>query len=117
MKLRQKKKLLKQLEGIEDFRRHREQIVYPLHEILFMSLLGLLKGYVTFKDLHSYISKNKENKIFKKLFNKKKIRVPVRSTLHRILSNVSYDGMEIVFLTESASTREIFLVNMLKAKI
>ena len=97
MKLRQKKKLLKQLEGIEDFRRHREQIVYPLHEILFMSLLGLLKGYVTFKDLHSYISKNKENKIFKKLFNKKKIRVPVRSTLHRILSNVSYDGMEIVF--------------------
>ena len=75
MKIRQKKKLLKQLENIEDFRRHREQIVYPLHEILFLSLFGLLKGYVTFKDLHFYISKNKDNKIFKKLFNKKKIRV------------------------------------------
>jgi len=39
MKFRLKKKLLKQLEAIADFRRHREQIVYPLHEILFMSLL------------------------------------------------------------------------------
>ena len=97
MKIRQKKKLLKQLENIEDFRRHREQIVYPLHEILFLSLFGLLKGYVTFKDLHFYISKNKDSKIFKKLFNKKKIRVPVRSTLHRILSNVSYDGIEEQF--------------------
>jgi hypothetical protein len=34
MKLRQKKKLLRQLESIVDFRRHREQIVYPLSEIL-----------------------------------------------------------------------------------
>jgi len=31
------------------------------------------------------------------LFNKKKIRVPVKSTLHRILSNVSYDGIEEQF--------------------
>jgi len=44
MKSRQKKKLFKQLEKMEDFRRHREQIVYPQAEILFMSLLGLLKG-------------------------------------------------------------------------
>ena len=117
MKIRQKKKLLKQLESIKDFRRHREKIVYPLHEILFVSLLGLMKGYVTFDELHFYFVKNKENKIFKKLFNKKKIRVPVRSTLHRILSNVNYDGLEIVFLTESASTREIILINMQKVKI
>ena len=47
--------------------------------------------------MHFYFTKNKDNKLFQKLFNKKKIRVPVRSTLHRILSNVSYDGLEIVF--------------------
>ena len=97
MKLRQKKKLLKALEGIEDFRKHSEQIVYPLSEILFVSLFGLLKGFLTFDDLHFYFSTNKENKIFKKLFCKEKIRVPSRSTFHRILSNVSYDGLEIVF--------------------
>ena len=97
MKSKQKKQLLKQLGSIEDFRRHREQIVYPLHEILFITLFGLLKGYVTFKDLHFYISKNKDNKLFKRLFKKDKIRVPVISTLHRILSNVSYDGLEVVF--------------------
>jgi len=97
MKFRVKKKLLKQLEGIEDFRRRRDQIIYPLSEILFTSLLGLIKGYVTFDELHFYFTKNKDNKLFKKLFNKKKIRVPVRSTLHRILSNVSHDGLETVF--------------------
>ncbi len=97
MKFRIKKKLLKQLESIEDFRRHREQIVYPLSEILFMSLFGLLKGYVTFKDLYFYIKMNKDNKIFKKLFKNQKIRVPCKSTLHRILSNVSHDELEIVF--------------------
>jgi len=97
MKVRQKKKLLKQLEGIEDFRRDRDQIVYPLYEILFISLFGLIKGHLTFDDLHFYFTKNKSNKIFKKLFNKDKIRVPCRSTLHRILSNVSYDELELRF--------------------
>ena len=97
MKFRVKKKLLKQLEDIEDFRRRRDQMVYPLHEILFISLLGLIKGYVTFDELHFYFTKNKDNKLLKKLFNKKKIRVPVRSTLHRILSNVSHNELEIVF--------------------
>ena len=97
MKLRQKKKLLKQLGEITDFRRHREQIVYPLAEVLFMSLFGLIKGHLTFDELHFYFSVNKENKILKKLFATKKIRVPSRSTLHNILSNVSYDALEIVF--------------------
>ena len=97
MKSRQKKKLFKQLEKMEDFRRHREQIVYPQAEILFMSLFGLLKGHTTFKELHFYLSFNKDNKLFKKLFNKTKIRIPVRSTLHRILTNVNHNQLEIVF--------------------
>ncbi len=97
MKFRVKKKLFKQLGMIKDFRSHREQIVYPLDEILFVSLFGLLKGHVTFKDLQFYFKMNKDNKIFKKLFKKSQTRVPCRSTLHRILSNVSYDGLEVVF--------------------
>jgi len=60
--------------------------------------MGLITGYTTFDDIHFYFTKNKENKLLQKLFNKKKIRVPVRSTLHRILSNVSYDGLEVVFI-------------------
>jgi predicted transposase YbfD/YdcC len=97
MKIKQKKKLLKQLESIEDFRRHRDQIVYPLSEILFMSLFALIKGDTTFSEIHFTMSCNKENKIFKKLFGKTKIRIPSRSTLHRILMNTSNDGLEVVF--------------------
>jgi len=97
MKIRQKKRLLKLLEGIEDFRRHRDQIVYPLHEILFMSLFALVKGDTTFSEIHFTMSINKDNKIFKKLFGKKKIRIPSRSTLHRILMNTNNDELEVVF--------------------
>lgn len=43
------------------------------------------------------MSCNKDNKIFKKLFSKTKIRVPSRSTLHRILMNTCNDGLEVVF--------------------
>ena len=97
MKIKQKKKLLKALKGIKDFRQHKAQIVYPLHEVLFVSLFGLAKGYTKFKDLYIYYKFNKENKLLKKLFKTKKIRVPCKSTFHRILSNVSYDGLEVVF--------------------
>lgn len=97
MKVRQKKKLLKLFKEMDDFRRHREQIVYPLNEVLFICLFGLIKGYVTFDDLHFYYTKNKDNKLFKKLLNTNKIRVPSRSTIHNILSNVSYDELETVF--------------------
>ena len=97
MKMRKKKELFKQLEKMKDFRRHREQIIYPQAEILFMSLFGLLKGHTTFKELQIYLSFNKDNKIFKKIFGKKKIRIPVRSTLHRILTNVYHNQLEIVF--------------------
>ena len=42
MKIRQKKILLKLFDEIKDFRRHREQIVYPLSEILFSNYKDLL---------------------------------------------------------------------------
>ena len=85
MKIRQKKILLNLLECIEDFRRHRDQIVYPLSEILFMALYALIKGDTTFSEIHFTMSCNKNNKIFKKLFGKTKSRIPSRSTLYRIL--------------------------------
>ena len=97
MKIRNKKKLLKQLECIEDFRRHREKIVYPLHEILFMVLFSLIKGDTTFSEIHFTMSFYRDSKIFKKLFGKTKIRIPSRSTLHRILMNTSNDALETVF--------------------
>jgi len=97
MKIKEKKRLLKSLECIEDFRRHRDQIVYPLSEILFMTLFALLKGDTTFSEIHFTMSFNKDNKIFKKLFGKTKIRIPSRSTLHRILMNTCNDELEVVF--------------------
>jgi hypothetical protein len=36
-------------------------------------------------------------KLYKKMFGNKKFRVPSRSTLHNILSNISYDGLEVTF--------------------
>ena len=44
--------------------------------------------------LHRFL---RPEKVLKKLFKTNKIRVPCRSTFHRILSNVSYDGLEVVF--------------------
>jgi CRISPR/Cas system endoribonuclease Cas6 (RAMP superfamily) len=52
MKIDKKVKLLEQLKTITDFRKDKHKIEYPLHEIIFRSLFGLLKGNLTFVDLH-----------------------------------------------------------------
>ena len=41
---------------------------------------------------------NSDNKIFLKLFNKKKIDIPCESTLHRILVNTDNEALEKVFV-------------------
>ena len=41
-----------------------------------MSLFGLLKGFVTFKDLQTWMQYQENNEIFKKLFKKEKVNVP-----------------------------------------
>ena len=46
--MKQKKALLKQLGNIKDFREHEGKIIYPLSEIIFITLFGILKGYTTF---------------------------------------------------------------------
>ena len=98
MKYRQKKELLKKLETLEDFRTHTGKIIYPLSEVLFMALFGLLKGKVTFESLHDWMELNATNSILLKLFNKEEsIAIPSESTLHRILVNVDNDEFEKIF--------------------
>jgi len=85
MKIEKKAVLLEQLKILTDFRKDKHKIEYPLHEIIFMSLFGLLKGFVTFKDLQRWMQYQENNEIFKKLFKKEKVNVPSRSTLHHLL--------------------------------
>jgi predicted transposase YbfD/YdcC len=96
------KKLLKSLRNIEDFRVDTHKVKYPLEEVLFLTLIGLTKGYVTFKDLHTWMKFNNTNSILNKLLNKEKIAIPSISTLNRILINVDNNELEKVF-------REYFL--------
>ena len=97
MKIKSKKRLLKQLETITDFRTDRHKIEYVLSEVLFMSLFGLLKGYVTFKELHCWMEYNEHNSLFKKLFEKTEIKIPSLSTLHNLLMNTDNNELEVVF--------------------
>ena len=88
MKLKQKTLLLQELKTIKDFRVDKHKILYPLHEILFMTLFALLKGNTTFKEIQLWMEFAKNNTILKKLFEKKDIQVPCKSTLHCILINI-----------------------------
>jgi len=97
MKMKKKKELLEALKNVSDFRVDKYKIEYPLHEILFMSLFGLLKGYLTYKDLHGWMQYQMNNEQFKKLFGKEKIEIPSRSTLHNLLMNSDNNELEIVF--------------------
>ncbi len=97
MKIDKKVELLKQLRTLTDFRKDEHKIEYPLHEVIFMSLFGLLKGFVTYKDLNTWMQYQEHNEIFKKIFNKEKINVPSRSTLHLLLMNIDNNELEVIF--------------------
>jgi len=97
MKMKNKKELIKALKKISDFRVDKHKIEYPLYEVLFMTLFGLLKGYLTYKDLHGWMQYQENNELFKKLFGKDKINIPSRSTLHNLLMNTDNNELEKVF--------------------
>jgi hypothetical protein len=97
MKIKQKKRLLKEFEKLTDFRTHFYKIKYKLSEILFMSVFALLKGNSTYQDIQIWMIHNKENTLFLKLFEKDKIKIPSRSTLHNILINTDNNELESVF--------------------
>lgn len=62
-----------------------------------MALFGLLKGNITFTDIHCWMQYNQNNDIFKKLFKKDKVNIPSRSTLHNLLMNTDNDELEVIF--------------------
>ncbi len=63
-----------------------------------MTLLGLLKGKVTFEAIHDWMGANSDNKLFLNILNKKeKLDIPSESTLHRILINVDNNELEAIF--------------------
>lgn len=92
-----KKELIKALKEVSDFRKDEHKIEYPLYEILFMTLFGLLKGYLTYKELHGWMQYQENNELFKKLFEKDKVDIPSRSTLHHLLMNTDNNELEVVF--------------------
>lgn len=97
MQQSRKEKLLEALKEIPDYRVDTGKIEYPLHEVLFMSLFALIKGNTTFKDIHAWVTYNKESDILKALFAKEKITVPSRSTLHALLINTDNNALEQIF--------------------
>ena len=51
MKLKYKKQLLDKLKGMTDIRKHSYKIVYPLHEVVFMTLFAMIRGNVIYDDI------------------------------------------------------------------
>lgn len=97
MKIKNKKRLIEALKTVNDFRVDKHKIEYPLYEILFMSLFGMLKGYLTYKELHGWMQYQVSNELFKKLFAKESINIPSCSTLHNLLMNTDNNELEVVF--------------------
>ena len=100
MKLKYKKQLLDKLKGMTDIRKHSYKIVYPLHEVVFMTLFAMIRGNVIYDDIVNWMLYQKNDKYLKKLFNYKKdesINIPSRATLQRLLVNILNDELEIIF--------------------
>jgi hypothetical protein len=62
-----------------------------------MSLFGLLKGFVTFKDLNTWMQYQEHNEILKKLFEKEEVNIPCLSTLHLLVMNLDNIEYELIF--------------------
>jgi len=91
------KELLESLKTIPDYRVDTGKIQYLLHEILFMVIFALLKGNTKFKEIYGWMVYNENNPILKEIFEKDKIEMPSKSTLHNILVNTDNNGLERVF--------------------
>ena len=97
IELQRKKELLEALKNIPDFRVDIGKIEYPLYEVLFMTLFALLKGNTTFKDIYVWMTFNKDNEILKQVFEKHEVKVPSRSTFHKLLINTDNNALETIF--------------------
>jgi len=97
MKTKNKIKLLEQFKQIPDYRVDKHKIIYSLPEILFMSLCALLQGQTTYDDIHTWMKHNANGKFFKRLFKKRKVKVPSYSHLHHMLVNIDNNILELIF--------------------
>ena len=100
MKLKYKKQLLEKLKGLTDARKHEHKIIFPLHEVVFMTLFAMIRGNVIYDDIIYWMSYQKNDKYLKRLFNYKKdelIPIPSRATLQKLLINVLNNELETIF--------------------
>jgi predicted transposase YbfD/YdcC len=97
MKTKKQKNLLQELKTIPDYRVDTGKIEYPLHEVLFMSLIATIKGHSTYNDMTVWMKYNSDNKIIKRVLQKDKINIPSSSTLHNILINTDNNALEEIF--------------------
>ena len=75
-----------------------------------MTLFALLKGHTNFKDVFSWMVFNEENQVLKDIFEKEIIKIPSKSTYHRLLINTDNNALEVVF-------REYFLEYILQKSV
>jgi len=100
MKLKYKKQLLEKLKGLTDARKHEHKIIFPLYEVVFMTLFAMIRGNVIYDDIIYWMSYQKNDKYLKRLFNYKKeelIPIPSRATLQKLLINVLNNELETIF--------------------
>jgi len=88
---------LESLNSIPDYRVDTGKIEYPLNEVLFMTLFALIKGNTTFKEIFIWMTYNENNDILKQIFEKEKLKIPSKSTLHSLLVNTDNNALEKVF--------------------
>jgi predicted transposase YbfD/YdcC len=62
-----------------------------------MTLCALLQGRVDYDDIHYWMKSNANSKFFKRLFGKRKVRVPSYSHLHHMLVNIDNNFLELIF--------------------
>jgi hypothetical protein len=62
-----------------------------------MTLFAIIKGNTTFKDIYSWMMYNENNELLKEIFEKEKIKIPSKSTLHTLLTNTDNNALEKVF--------------------
>ncbi len=91
------KSLLESLKSIPDYRVDIGKIEYPLHNVLFMVIFAILKGYKDYKDIWRWMVYNETNPILIEIFETKKIKVPSYSTLHDMMINTDNNALEKIF--------------------
>ena len=91
------KALLESLKTVPDYRVDIGKIEYPLHNVLFMVLFALLKGYKDYKDIWRWMVYNKTNLVLMEIFQTKEIKVPSYSTLHDMMINTDNNALERIF--------------------